>query len=155
MRVGIIAALGFLVGTAWPKLTDTRLAPRPPGIAREAKTASAKSVHGHRGTHAHSTSPSKAPHGGGLAAEGASQPPGTSAKTPAPTTDQARSKPATAKVVIETAKVRHAPASKTVVAKLSRGEEVRVVARKGKWLRVRFGEGLRQEGWIFGKSVGR
>jgi hypothetical protein len=30
-KVGIVAALGFVLGIAWPRLTSTRIAPHPPG----------------------------------------------------------------------------------------------------------------------------
>lgn len=137
MRVGIIAAIGFIVGTAWPKLTDTRLAPRPPSVNREVKAAKAKA--------AASPNPSTAPR------------PTPSASASPPTEkppERASAKVELAKIVAETAQIRRGPGSKMVVTKLARGEKVHIVARKEKWLRVRYGEGLTKEGWVFAKSVG-
>src|SRR5689334_24131428 len=30
-KVGIVAAVGFVLGIVWPRLTSTRIAPHPPG----------------------------------------------------------------------------------------------------------------------------
>jgi len=48
-KVGIVAALGFVVGILWPRLTSTRIAPHPPGenapaIASQVSSAAAPGV---------------------------------------------------------------------------------------------------------------
>lgn len=40
-KVGIVAALGFVIGIAWPKLTQTRIAPSPPNDGRASSTQAA------------------------------------------------------------------------------------------------------------------
>ncbi|MEO6577222.1 MAG: SH3 domain-containing protein, partial [Polyangiaceae bacterium] len=44
MKVGAIAAIGFVIGVAWPKLTGVRLGPAAPGESAPASSAPPRAV---------------------------------------------------------------------------------------------------------------
>lgn len=61
-----------------------------------------------------------------------------------------------ATIQVDTAIVRDAPStSGQPIGRLSRGTKVATIGISGNWFHVRFGEGDRQEGWIFRTNIGR
>jgi hypothetical protein len=83
--------------------------------------------------------------GGGRSTEGGS-PPARSAADPAD---------ATATVVWEVAIVRDVPKTGKVLARLSRGTQLRVGPVKDGWYPVQYGDGFASEGWVYRGAIGR
>lgn len=140
-RVGIVAALGLVIGVAWPQLTQTRLAPKPPS----ASTAQASA---NREAPVAATSHPPAPPRPTASALPVAQP--SASANPAPA---ARAELAT--IVVRAANVRAEPKSKNVTGRLVEGTKVQILARNGSWFRVRYGKDMAQEGWIFREAIGR
>lgn len=142
-RVGIIAAIGFVIGVAWPKLTQTRLAPRPPTVSAPAPKASAKPPA--------ATPPARMPAAATSAAPSALPVASTAkAEKAAPS-----AKAELATIVVKAANVREEPKSKNVTGKLVEGAKVQILERSGSWFRVRYGKEMNREGWIFREAIGR
>jgi hypothetical protein len=177
--VGIIAAVGFIVGIAWPRFAGVRLgpslpdapsasaaptipvaaAPTPPQIAAS-RVAPSSSVP----TTLAATASAPA------TAHASERPPAVSSATsPTHTSEHltpvdaapsihtsAGAADGTAQVVWETALIRDAPKTGKIVARLPRGTTIRVGPPiKDGWYPVKPGEGFTGEGWVFRGAIGR
>jgi hypothetical protein len=146
-RVGIIAALGFIVGVAWPRLAGVRLGPSlPEGAASPVAIPSAVA------------SPAPPP-----AAQPAVPPVGEVATapvssvapaSPVPTAESpAALKPA--QVEWEVALVRDGPKTGKVIARLPRGTSVRIGPARDGWYPVKYGSDYAGDGWVYRGAIGR
>jgi hypothetical protein len=156
-RVGIIAAIGFIVGVAWPRLAGVRLGPSLPDGAVVPVAAMS----------ANATSPAAEALsvGGPSTAENAAPP--ASAGVPVPTTVAQPSAPSpavpqaspeglkAAQVEWEVALVRDNPKTGKVIARLPRGSQVRVGSVKDGWYPVAYGNGFSSDGWVYRGAIGR
>jgi hypothetical protein len=132
-RVGVIAAIGFVVGVAWPRLAGVRLGPSLPDGAVAPVAAMS----------------------GPPTTENAAPP--ASAATAEPTTG-AQGSPAglkAAQVEWEVALVRDSPKTGKVIARLPRGSQVRVGPVKDGWYPVAYGNGFSSDGWVYRGAIGR
>jgi len=85
VKVGVIAAVGFVVGIAWPRVMGVRLGPGAPGeaaAAAAAASASGSAQHAGRAPEAPPASVTKAATGTTPAAQASSAPPATAAAVP-------------------------------------------------------------------------
>ena len=80
VKVGVIAAVGFVIGVAWPRLMGVKLGPNAPGEAAAAASASASAQrlagHGPDAPPASVTKVAAAPSGSGAAASASAAAPG-------------------------------------------------------------------------------
>ena len=140
-KVGVITAIGFLVGVLWPRLAGVRMGPAVP----EASPASVVAA------------PASASAAGAAVlpvAIVASAAP--LALAPGDATPAAPSAADTAaQVVWAVALVRDVPKTGKVVARLPRGVAVRVGAMKDGWLPVKYGDGFSNEGWVYRGAIGK
>lgn len=152
-RVGVIAALGFIVGVAWPRLAGVRLGPSLPDVAASPVVAmSANAAAGPRAAEAVSV--------------GAPQP--VEATTPSAAASAASiaepsSAPGLAQAAVlkavevewEVALVRDVPKTGKVIARLPRGTSVRVGPAKDGWYPVKYGNSYSSDGWVYRGAIGR
>jgi hypothetical protein len=148
-RVGVIAAIGFVVGVAWPRLAGVRLGPSlPDGAVAPVAAMSASAMSAAPAPEASSVS-------GPPTTENAAPP--ASAATAEPTTG-AQGSPAglkAAQVEWEVALVRDSPKTGKVIARLPRGSQVRVGPVKDGWYPVAYGNGFSSDGWVYRGAIGR
>jgi hypothetical protein len=149
-RVGVIAALGFIVGVAWPRLVGVRLGPSLPDVASSPVAAMSANVAA-----------------GPPAAEAVSvgAPQAVEATTPlaAASTAEPSSAPQSAQAGLwkavqvewEVALVRDAPKSGKVIARLPRGTSVRVGPAKDGWYPVKYASSYSSDGWVYRGAIGR
>lgn len=148
-RVGVIAALGFIVGVAWPRLAGVRLGPSLPDVASSPVAAmSANAAAGSPAAEAVSV--------GAQAVEGTTPPVAVSVAEPssAPPSAQAAVLKAV-QVEWEVALVRDAPKTGKVIARLPRGTAVRVGPAKDGWYPVKYGSSYSSDGWVYRGAIGR
>jgi hypothetical protein len=176
--VGIIAAVGFIVGLAWPRFAGVRLGPSLP----DAPSASAAP------TIPVATAPTPLQVAASRVAPSSSVSTTPSVTASAPTTPHASERPpavssatwpthtsehptpidaapavhasggavdGTAQVVWETALIRDAPKTGKIVARLPRGTTIRFGPIKDGWYPVKPGDGFTGEGWVFRGAIGR
>jgi Bacterial SH3 domain len=175
-RVGVIAAAGFVVGIAWPRLAGVRLGPSlpdGPSAAASAPAVQAAPVAGQGGPSAASVDSGRGPAGVGgtsLAAPASSASPAvapavgtvrpnghaTTTATSAASRSVGDTPEGTAQVVWEAALVRDAPTKAgKVMARLARGTIVRLGPSKEGWYRVKYGDGFAGDGWLYRGAIGR
>jgi Bacterial SH3 domain len=156
-KVGVITAIGFLVGVLWPRLAGVRMGPAVPEAAPVSVVAA----------------PASASAAGAAVlpvAIVASAPPlvlapgdGTPPRSTTPPSADVQSAPqergaaadTAAQVVWAVALVRDVPKTGKVVARLPRGVAVRVGAMKDGWLPVKYGDGFSNEGWVYRGAIGK
>jgi hypothetical protein len=150
-RVSVIAALGFIVGVAWPRLAGVRLGPSLPDVASSPVAAmSANAAAGPPAAQAVSV--------GAPQTVEATTPPAAVASIaePAPASQSA---PAAAlkavQVEWEVALVRDAPKTGKVIARLPRGTSLRVGPAKDGWYPVKYGGSYSSDGWVYRGAIGR
>jgi hypothetical protein len=146
-RVGVIAAIGFVVGVAWPRLAGVRLGPSlPDETASPIATASASA-----------TAPAPEASSVGAAAAVQNPPPSAAVPTSEPSATSAPSAAVlkAAQVEWEVALIRDSPKSGKVVARLPRGSQVRVGPVKDGWYPVTYGSDYSSEGWVYRGAIGR
>jgi hypothetical protein len=164
-RVGVITAIGFIVGVAWPRLAGVRLGPSVPEAPSSAATAPASGAAGPSAAGAVSVLPPAV-----AVAPASSQP----AVPVAPAADVSathrrhgghgdssagpeakEAEDAAAQVTWEVAIIRDAPKTGKVLARLQRGTAIRVGAAKDGWYPVKYGEGFASDGWVYRGAIGR
>jgi hypothetical protein len=149
-RVGVIAALGFIVGVAWPRLAGVRLGPSLPDVASSPVAAmSASAPAGPPTAEALSV-------GAPQAVEVATPPAASSIAEPSSTLLSAQAAVLKAvQVEWEVALVRDAPKTGKVLARLPRGTSIRVGPAKDGWYPVKYGSTYSSDGWVYRGAIGR
>jgi hypothetical protein len=165
-RVGVITAIGFIVGVAWPRLAGVRLGPSVPEAPSSSAAASPSgAAAGPPSAGAVSVLPSAV-----AVAPASSQPAAAVApaadvsathrrhgghgdSSPGPEAKEAED--AAAQVTWEVAIIRDAPKTGKVLARLQRGTAIRVGAAKDGWYPVKYGEGFASDGWVYRGAIGR
>jgi hypothetical protein len=149
-RVAVIAAVGFAVGIAWPRLAGVRMGPSLPEVSSSAAPGPTSVVQPPPAVSQAPPLPAAASMATGaplVSAQHAASSPG-----PSPS---ARSIEGMALVVWEVAIIRDAPKTGKVVARLQRGSTLRVGAVKDGWYPVRYGEDFSGDGWVYRGAIGR
>jgi hypothetical protein len=146
-RVGVIAAIGFVVGVAWPRLAGVRLGPSLPDETASPIAAASASA----------TAPAAEASSVGAAATAQNPPPSAAVPTSEPSAAPAASAAGlkAAQVEWEVALIRDSPKSGKVVARLPRGSQVRVGPVKDGWYPVTYGSDYSNEGWVYRGAIGR
>jgi hypothetical protein len=147
-RVGVIAALGFIAGVAWPRLAGVRLGPSLPDGASPTVTMTASS--------SAVAPPAEVVAVGAPAAPSTVVQPVAASAVPAPA-PQPSATPVVMKSVQvewEVALVRDSPKTGKVIARLPRGTQVRVGPVKDGWYPVQYGTGS-GDGWVYRGAIGR
>lgn len=170
-RVGTIAAVGFVVGIAWPRLAGVRLGPSLPDVpSAAAAAASTPAMQASAAVSPSVASPLASVGSAVVSAAASGLPPpvsplprpafGSNGRT-APAGASASPRPggdaadATGQVVWEVALVRDAPKTGKIVARLQRGVAVRLGPVKDGWYPVRYGDGFASDGWVYRGAIGR
>jgi len=138
--VGVITAIGFVVGVAWPRLAGVRLGPSVPEAPASAVAA-----------------PPSAALPPAVAAVPAPSQPAPQPPAPAPTALAAA--PGTGQAAVEVswevAIIRDAPKTGKILARLPRGTTIHVGPAKDGWYPVKYGEGFASDGWVYRGAIGR
>jgi hypothetical protein len=178
--VGIIAAVGLLVGIVWPRLAGVRLGPSLPEASSAASTTAApiEATPPAPPPASHSAAAAATPAPTAVASHSAVSPAISALPAVAPPAAPAapvahsseRTTPVevapaahssgnpsegTAQVVYETALVRDTPKTGKIIARLPRGTTIRVGPVKDGWYPVKPGNGFAGEGWVFRGAIGR
>jgi hypothetical protein len=143
-RVGVIAALGFIAGVAWPRLAGVRIGPSLPDGASSPAVAMSASA------------PAPAPEASSAGVPSAVENPvpvATATATQASSQAPVDAKPA--QVEWEVGLVRDAPKTGKVVARLPRGSHLLLGHVKDGWYPVSYGSGNSSQGWVYRGAVGR
>lgn len=147
--MGIIAAIGFIVGVAWPRLAGVRLGPSlPDGAVAPVAAMSASATSASPAAEASSVS-------GPSTAENAAPRASASAAEPATVAQASPAGLKAAQVEWEVALVRDSPKTGKVIARLPRGSQVRVGPVKDGWYPVAYGNGYSSDGWVYRGAIGR
>jgi hypothetical protein len=165
-RVGVITAIGFIVGVAWPRLAGVRLGPSVPEAPSSAAAPSASGAVGASAVGATSVLPpavatAPAPSQPAAPAGPAADVGSTSRRHRAghgdspPAAEVKEAEDAAAQVAWEVAIIRDAPKTGKVLARLQRGTALRVGAAKDGWYPVKYGEGFASDGWVYRAAIGR
>jgi hypothetical protein len=165
-RVGVITAIGFIVGVAWPRLAGVRLGPSVPEAPSSAAAASPSgAAAGPSAAAAVSVLPPAV-----AVAPASSQPAALVAPAAdvsanhrrhgghgdsSPGQEAKEAEDAAAQVTWEVAIIRDAPKTGKVLARLQRGTAIRVGAAKDGWYPVKYGEGFASDGWVYRGAIGR
>jgi hypothetical protein len=148
-RVGIVAALGFIVGVAWPRLAGVRLGPGlPEGAASAVVDVSATA----------SASSTAAQMDLGLVPPPAAASPAVVPSTAEPVAPAILEAPPllkAAEVQWEVALVREVAKTGKIIARLPRGTSVRVGPPKDGWYPVKYGSDFAGDGWVYRGAIGR
>jgi len=150
-RVGVIAAIGFLVGVAWPRLAGVRLGPSLPEGAATAVGAEARPAES-------AALPAPQPLAAPLAP--ASPPLSTvatavAAVSPEPERSASADRLKPALIKWDLALVRDSPKTGRVVARLPRGAAVRLGPPSEGWFPVKYGDDFASDGWLYRGAIGR
>jgi hypothetical protein len=140
VKVGIIAALGFVVGIAWPRLAGLRPGPAvpDPGTLTSARPTDSAPP-------AESAAPSLA---SVTTAPPSAQPaPLASAKSGGGETET--------QVVWPVALIRDTPKTGQVIARLPRGTKIHIGSSKDGWYPVKYGEDFGNEGWVYRGAIAK
>lgn len=169
-RVGIIAATGFLIGIAWPRLAGVRLGPSLPDVPSASASATLRAMPSPSGELLSGASSGRAAAPAVTAAVGVPAVTASSAPVPKPVGLAANARTGTAsasasaradvadgtaQVVWEVALVRDAPKTGKVVTRLQRGVTIRIGPVKDGWYPVRYGSTFASEGWVYRGAIGR
>jgi hypothetical protein len=147
-RIGVIAALGFIAGVAWPRLAGVRLGPSLPDGALSPTVAMSAS--------ANASAPSPVAEASSVGVPPAVENPAplaTASASQASSQAAADGKPT--QVEWEVALVRDAPKTGKVVARLPRGSRLLVGPVKDGWYPVTYGSGNSSQGWVYRGAIGR
>lgn len=143
-RVGVIAAIGFIVGVAWPRLAGVRLGPSLPDSAPSPAVAISASAQPQAAEVPSVGVPpvgeNPAPSASILAAE-------------APSAAPAGLK--SAQIEWEVGLVRDVPKTGKVVARLPRGTRLLAGPVKDGWYPVSYGNDNSSRGWLYRGAIGR
>jgi len=142
-RVGVIAALGFIAGVAWPRLAGVRLGPSLPDGASSPAVAMSASAS------------APAAEASSVGVPPAVENPVPVATAPAAASSQGPADLKPAQVEWEVALVRDAPKTGKVVARLPRGSRLLLGPVKDGWYPVSYGSGNSSQGWVYRGAVGR
>jgi hypothetical protein len=144
-RVGVIAALGFIAGVAWPRLAGVRLGPSLPDGASSPAVAMSVSA----------SAPSPAAEAPSVGAPPAVESPAPVATASAESSTQAPADLKPVQVEWEVALVRDAPKTGKVIARLPRGSRLLAGPVKDGWYPVTYGSGNSSQGWLYRGAIGR
>jgi hypothetical protein len=143
VKVGVIAALGFVIGIAWPRLAGLRPGPSVPDPTTLA--ASGRPADSAPAIAAEAPGPS-------LAAVNSTATPPSSAAPPASAKSTADGE---TQVVWPVALIRDTPKTGQVIARLPRGTRLRVGASKDGWYPVKYGDDFGSEGWVYRGAIAK
>jgi len=151
-KVGIITAIGFIVGVVWPRVAGVRLGPSVPEAPSAIGAASA-AASGAVVEPLVARAPASVLPPAVAVAPAPSLPPAPAVSS-APTVETS-SGGATAQVTWEVALIRDAPKTGKILARLQRGTSLRIGAAKDGWYPVKYGDGFGSDGWVYRGAIGK